>query len=175
VFLAGLEGVIPTLERSYFQPVDVWIGRVAEFLNSVLTFGKDKPSTISRYLAEACTQAGVSAIAFNQGGWYFGGQVAGTADRLIRLLEELGSRPPSSATAGTPPGTAYHGRVWQAEGLARGPGPWTMPSQTMRTSVHSSRRTAATPHSEVRLRRADSGSRQGSCNHTQERPLFSSV
>ena len=93
VFLAGLEGVIPTPERSYLQPVDVWIGRVAQFLNPDLTFGKDKASTISRYLAQACTQAGVSGIAFNQGGWYFGSQVAGTADRLIRLLEELDNQP----------------------------------------------------------------------------------
>src|SRR5262249_45553509 len=60
-----------------------------EYLNPNLTFGEDHAAVIAQYVAESCEQAGVSGIAFNQGSWYFGSQVAGSAARLNELLDEM--------------------------------------------------------------------------------------
>ena len=90
VFLADLEGLVPSNERMYLQPIDIWIGRIAEYLNPNLTSEKDRHAVISHYLADACEFAGDSGIAFNQGSWYFGSQVAGSVRcRLKQLLDEM--------------------------------------------------------------------------------------
>jgi hypothetical protein len=91
VFLAGLEEALPRAEGRFLQPVDIWLGRVAEHLSPSLTFGKDEPSRIAQFLAEAARRAGVSGVTFNQGSWYFGSQVAGAASRLAELLAAMGS------------------------------------------------------------------------------------
>lgn len=89
VSLAGLEDTLAVDDRKYIQPVDVWLGRVAEFLNPDLTFDKDDPLVIGAFLADACTQAGVSGVAFNQGAWCYGSQIARSAARLTELLAQM--------------------------------------------------------------------------------------
>jgi hypothetical protein len=113
VFLAGLEESLPPEHRKYLQPVDIWIGRIAEFLNPDLTFGRDDPAVISQFLAGASAQAGVSGVAFNQGSWHFSSQVAGSATRLNVLLAQMAGERPSTIrrTPRTLPTTSHRGRV----------------------------------------------------------------
>jgi len=89
VFFAGIEDAIAPAQRRYLQPVDIWVGRAAEYLNPTLTFGKDPWYVIADYLAHAASAAGVSGISLNQGSWYFGSHVAASASRFIELLDDL--------------------------------------------------------------------------------------
>jgi hypothetical protein len=70
VYLHDLEAQIPTDEFSLLQPIDTWIGRIAEFLNPRIDTDHDSEAEIAEFLAEVCRKAGVSGVAFNQGGWY---------------------------------------------------------------------------------------------------------
>ena len=121
-------------DRRYLQPIDIWIGRIAEYLNPNLTFGRDRPAVISQYLADACEFAGISGVAFNQGSWYFGSHVAGSALRLNRLLDEMaGGKVPRAGMAMAldgeekvfpPPSQTDHGGEMRA-GLRHSTDLWT--------------------------------------------------
>lgn len=93
VLLGDLEAALPIDQRRYCQPIDVWVGRVAEYLNPALTFGGDPWYRIADFLAGACAQVDVSGVSFNQGAWYFGSKVATSATRLVTLLDDARGDP----------------------------------------------------------------------------------
>jgi hypothetical protein len=76
VYLHDLEARIPTDEFSLLQPVDTWIGRIAEFLNPKIDSDRDSEAGVAEFLAEVCSKAEVSGVAFNQGGWYLATNLA---------------------------------------------------------------------------------------------------
>lgn len=86
VCLADAEATLPPGSGRYVQPVDVWIGRIAAFLNPHLTVGASDWTSAADSLDHACRESCVSGIAFNQGGWYLGSKVAKSAERLITIL-----------------------------------------------------------------------------------------
>jgi hypothetical protein len=88
-FLADVERVLAHEEHWRLQPVDVWIGRIARFLRGETGSAGKSARVVAEFLADACSQAGVSNAAFNQGGWYLGSQVARSAARLEGLLNEM--------------------------------------------------------------------------------------
>lgn len=71
------------------QPIHVWLGRVAEFLNPEIGAERTAPLVVAEFLARACADAGVAGTAFNQGAWYFGSQVARSASHLTELLVDI--------------------------------------------------------------------------------------
>jgi hypothetical protein len=89
VFLADLENQVSSTDAWMLQPVDVWTRRVAEFLDRTLDARPDED--VARFLTATAEAAGTSGIAFNQGSWFFGSQVARKESRLSPLLDCLGA------------------------------------------------------------------------------------
>ena len=61
--------------KHYLQPVDTWIEQTLSII-----FGDEKPTTLmekQRIIVDLCETANVSSIAFSQGAWMFGSQIAG--------------------------------------------------------------------------------------------------
>lgn len=86
VYLADLEANVPPCEMNLLQPVDVWIRRIAEFLNPRITLGRDDEAVIAEFLAEMCSKFSVSGVAFNQGGWYLATHQAGSQEERLRKI-----------------------------------------------------------------------------------------
>lgn len=88
-WLAGFEGQVPQDETRLLHPVDVWVRRVALALWLDIRREVDA-ETISQRLADACSEAGVSNVAANQGSWYFATQVnGGSVEGLRQRLESV--------------------------------------------------------------------------------------
>jgi len=87
----GLEGrgsLAQASQAIYIQPVDIWVWRLAECLWPDLKGKRDWKVIASRIIVE-CRQAGVSAIRFNQGAWYFGARIVKTANQFCSRLAML--------------------------------------------------------------------------------------
>lgn len=63
VYLHELEAQVPAEELNFLQPVDTWIGRIAEFLNPNINSDRDSQAKIAEFLAELCDKAGESGVA----------------------------------------------------------------------------------------------------------------
>ena len=89
VWIYDLEERVAPTDRMFLQPIDVWVRRAAEAV-FMRPFPERVPSlTIGHLLAEACRQAQVSGIAFNQGAWFFGSQKVKKVDGYRKMLGEL--------------------------------------------------------------------------------------
>jgi hypothetical protein len=55
----------------YLQPIDVWVKRVA-LEAEIIKENEKNEFVIRKYIVDACSEAEVSAIKFNQGAWYLG-------------------------------------------------------------------------------------------------------
>lgn len=58
-------------DLKFFQPIDVWVRKVAHQLGIISDENCPEDQVRSRII-EACAKAGVSAFKFNQGAWYLG-------------------------------------------------------------------------------------------------------
>lgn len=73
-----IEDRIEPTHLLFLQPIDVWVHRAAEIvLDCEFEAAKVPHLFVAHRLAEACAEAGVSGVRFNQGAWWFGSQVVG--------------------------------------------------------------------------------------------------
>lgn len=82
VWLYDLESRILREDLLYFQPIDIWLRRVADWFWPGLGFAKQAvqeekhnrevpPFVVAKRLAKLCYSTGISGPQFNQGAWYF--------------------------------------------------------------------------------------------------------
>jgi len=72
-------------DQYYLQPVDTWIEQTLSII-----FGKEKPKTLvgqQEVIVELCQAADVSPIAFSQGAWMLGSEVAGDYSTFQQLAK----------------------------------------------------------------------------------------
>ncbi|USZ68733.1 hypothetical protein NGM10_03100 [Halorussus salilacus] len=103
VWLVGVEGGVRRQDRHLLQSVGRWVRPVVEALWPSLD-GADEV-VLANHVADACADAGVSGVAFNQGAWYLGREaVGGGPDRVRRDLRrrfgESGRTEATDASAG---------------------------------------------------------------------------
>lgn len=71
VFIYGLDSLISKDELKFLQPIDVWVRKVAHRLG-IISAENCPEDRVRSQIIEACAQAGVSTLKFNQGAWYLG-------------------------------------------------------------------------------------------------------
>jgi hypothetical protein len=78
-------GLSPTHDRDLLQPVDLWVSRTVRYM--ARAEGEPLPNdewAVRRWVVSKCDQPEQA----NQGIWYFGAQIAQSAVRLLRALED---------------------------------------------------------------------------------------
>ncbi len=91
-----LEGRATPASLMFLQPIDVWVREAAR---TVLNDGLDDhvPSlAVAHLLSEACLNAKVSGVAFNQGAWFFGSQVVKERSAYRRKLRREFEKSPNA-------------------------------------------------------------------------------
>lgn len=88
VWVWDVEDEVADCDCQYLHPIDRWVERVGEFLNSDLQDASD--SEIAEWLAEACNEYSISNVRFNQGAFYAGAKKTGDCETLTTMLEDVG-------------------------------------------------------------------------------------
>jgi len=82
-YLGGLDE-IKTKDSYYLQPIDTWLEQT---LSIILESVPEKLEEKQRKIVELCKEANVSQIAFNQGAWVIGSQIAGNFNFFRQILK----------------------------------------------------------------------------------------
>lgn len=83
VYLGGLDE-LKIKDAHYLQPIDTWLEQT---LSIILEDVPKKLEEKQRTIVELCKEADVSQIAFNQGAWVLGSQIAGNFSSFREILK----------------------------------------------------------------------------------------
>lgn len=91
VWVCGVENRVRGPDRRRLQPMADWVSTVAEALWPRLEGADDV--LLAKRIVDACGNAGVSGVEFNQGASYFGREAVGDRDAVAARVRELRETP----------------------------------------------------------------------------------
>ena len=99
VWIYDIEERVLRGDRMFLQPVDVWVRRTAEVV-FMQRFPQRVPGlAVGNLVSEACCEARLSGIAFNQGAWVFGSQKVKNKSEYENRLKDCLDLATTSSTA----------------------------------------------------------------------------
>lgn len=88
VWISDVEYGVRNPDERFLQSMTRWVTAVTESLWPTLDGAND--DVLAKRIVDACREAGVSGVEFNQGAWYFGREVVGDPSAIESRVDALG-------------------------------------------------------------------------------------